>query len=233
MDGEPRLADSHRLSSLKGKFHDEQYRDGYVAAHTRRVLAEQMRNFRGKLSQAEFAEQLEKQKTVIARLENPAYGGWSLRTMLEIARKLNVAVFVRFVDFPTFLKYTGDLSDTALHPMPYEEQAVDAAIDTQIAIEQLSRLWEFPLKRRDIEQDSQVTRQFQMPDVAQIPQESAGNPSVLLSMEPTGVNLGGRVSITMPGISNITPKIEQGEAENTPNSIVTTIAAVRPVPHVA
>src|SRR5271169_4970406 len=119
------LAASHRLHSLTEKFRDKQYREGYVAAHTRGVLARQMRNFRGNLSQAEFAEKLGKQKTVVGRLENPAYGGWSLRTMLEIARKEAVAVLVRFVDFPTFLKYSGDISDRALHPKSYDAIDID------------------------------------------------------------------------------------------------------------
>jgi|SRR6516162_892031 hypothetical protein len=132
MDGELHLANSRRLSSLTEKFHNKQYRDGYVAAHTRRVLAEQMRNFRGSLSQADFAEKLGKQKTVIGRLENPAYGGWSVRTMFEIARKLNVAVFARFVDFPTFLKYTNDLSDGALNPTPYEPEIDGDIANTRV-----------------------------------------------------------------------------------------------------
>ena len=41
-----------------------------------------MRNFRGQLPQADFAAKIGKQKTVVGRLEKPAYGGWSLRTML-------------------------------------------------------------------------------------------------------------------------------------------------------
>jgi hypothetical protein len=125
MDDERDLVASRRFSSLAEKFHDKSYRDGYVAAHTRGVLARQMRNFRGELSQADYATEIGKQKTVVSRLENPAYSGWSLRTMLEIARKENVAVLIRFVDLPTFLKYTDDLSDSALRPQPYDEVAID------------------------------------------------------------------------------------------------------------
>lgn len=116
MDIEQNHATSHRLWALAEKFHDKQYRDGYVASHTRRVLAEQMRNFRGDLTQADYAAKIGKQKTVIGRLENPAYSGWSLRTMHEVARKENVAVIARFVDFPTFLSFTDDLSSEALRP---------------------------------------------------------------------------------------------------------------------
>jgi hypothetical protein len=125
MDGGRDLAASRRLASLTEKFHDKQYRDSYVASHNRGVLAQQMRNFRGDLSQADYAEKTGKQKTVIGRLESPAYAGWSLRTMLDIARKEDVAVIVRFVDFPTFLKYSGDLSDEALRPAPYDTATIE------------------------------------------------------------------------------------------------------------
>jgi hypothetical protein len=137
MDGEGRdRAASHRMLSLAERFRDKQYRDAYVASHTRGVLARQMRNFRGEVSQAEFAAKIGKQKTVVARLENPASGGWSLRTMLEVARKQGVAVFVRFVDFPTFLKYSADLSQRAVRPMPYEQQVID----------EISRIEEYSLR---------------------------------------------------------------------------------------
>jgi hypothetical protein len=125
MTDEHGLVDSRRITSLAGKFHDKQYRDGYVAAHTRGVLARQMRNFRGELSQAEYAAKIDKQKTVVGRLENPAYGGWSVRTMLDIARKENVGVIARFVDFPTFLGFTDDMSDGALCPKAYDGVETD------------------------------------------------------------------------------------------------------------
>jgi hypothetical protein len=125
MDGERDPADSPRLSSLAEKFRDKRYRDGYIAAHSRGVLARQMRNFRGELSQAEFGALIDKRQTVVSRLESSAYGGWSLRTMLDIARKQNVAILVRFVDFPTFLKYSGDMSESALRPAPYEQEVID------------------------------------------------------------------------------------------------------------
>lgn len=144
MDEERNPAASDRLTSLAGKFHDKRYRDGYVAANTRSVLARQMRNFRGEHSQAEFGAEIEKRQTVISRLENPAYGGWSLRTMLEIARKKNVAVFVRFVDFPTFLRYSGDISDCALHPNEYDENEVDQFARKETAAELLSSFATWP-----------------------------------------------------------------------------------------
>lgn len=128
MDDEHRHAASHRLQRLAEKIRDKGYRDTYVGSHTRQVLARQMREFRGDRPQTEFGELLGKKQTVVSRLEDPSYSGWSLRTILEVASKLNVAVFVRFVDFPTFLKYTEDLSEAALRPEPYNELATDSAL---------------------------------------------------------------------------------------------------------
>jgi hypothetical protein len=105
------------------------------------VLARQMRNFRGDLSQAEFGAQLGKRQTIISRLESPAYGSWTLRTMFEIARKKNLAVFARFVDFPTFLKYTNDLSDDALNPQPYEPE-IDIDYETHTVNKPLDQRWQ-------------------------------------------------------------------------------------------
>jgi hypothetical protein len=118
-------ADFHRLARLAKKMRDKGYRDGYVAAHTRQVLAKQMREFRGAMPQTEFANLIDKRQTMVSRLENPNYSGWTVGTLLEIASKLNVAVFVRFVDFLTFLKYSGDQSESALHPVQYNQQQVD------------------------------------------------------------------------------------------------------------
>jgi hypothetical protein len=119
---------SRRLKSLAGKMQDKNYRDGYVAAHTRQVLAKQMREFRGDMPQTEFADLIGKRQTQVSRLENSNYVGWTLTTMFEVAKKRDVAVLVRFVDFPTFLRFTEDMSEQALRPHAYDKADVDALI---------------------------------------------------------------------------------------------------------
>lgn len=126
MDDERFPATSRRAVHLAEKMHDAAYRHGYVEAHSRRFLARQMRGFRGERSQTEFGAIIDKRQTVVSRLEDANYRGWTLGTMFEIARKLGVAVFVRFVDFPRFLKYSDDLSDDAICPVPYNKKDVDA-----------------------------------------------------------------------------------------------------------
>ena len=125
MDDERRPAAFHRLLKLAKEFCSKEFRDTYVASHTRRFLAWQMRKFRGDLSQTEFADLIEKRQTIISRLENPNYSGWTLGTLFEIASKLNVAVFVRFVDFPTFIKYTEEQGENALRPASYDQHQID------------------------------------------------------------------------------------------------------------
>src|SRR5262249_18551523 len=81
MERERHLADSHRLRSLIEKFRDKAYRDSYIAAHTRRFLARQMRKFRGEKSQVAFGDVIGKRQTVVSRLEDPNYGKWTLQTL--------------------------------------------------------------------------------------------------------------------------------------------------------
>jgi hypothetical protein len=120
--------DSHRTRRLADKMRGrKEYRDSYVSSHTRQFLARQMREFRGDQSQTEFGAVIEKQQTVISRLEDPNYGKWTAQTLFEIASKLDVAVFIRFVDFPTFLKLTKDVSQSAIRPAEFDQSALDDA----------------------------------------------------------------------------------------------------------
>lgn len=118
---------SHRLLRLAEKLRNPKYRHTYVAAHTRQFLARQIREMRGSDSQAEFGKQIDKAQNLVSRYEDPAYGKWTLSTLLEIAKKLDRALIVRFVDFPTFLKLTEDQSEAAAAPVQYDEGAVDKA----------------------------------------------------------------------------------------------------------
>ena len=52
----------------------------------------------------------------MARLERESYGKVNLQTLIDIATKLDIALIVRFVSFPTFLEWTNDYSGKALAP---------------------------------------------------------------------------------------------------------------------
>jgi hypothetical protein len=70
MDERLNPAASRGENSLAAKFRNKAYRDAYVASHTRRFLARQMRKFRGEKSQAEFGGMIDKRQTVVSRLED-------------------------------------------------------------------------------------------------------------------------------------------------------------------
>src|SRR6266446_4092582 len=146
MDEERRPVDSPRFGSLVEKFRDKGYRDSYVGSHTRRFLARQMKKFRGDKSQSEFGDLIGRRQTVVSRLEDSNYGKWTLQTLFDVAAKLNIAVIVRFVDFPTFLKFTENLSDDASRPGPYDEtlKQMDALLKPEEA--------ELPSKSRAAEE---------------------------------------------------------------------------------
>ena len=48
-------------------------------------------------------------------------GNGAFQTLFDVASKLEVAVLVRFVDFPTFLKQTSDRSPDTIFPKPYDD----------------------------------------------------------------------------------------------------------------
>jgi hypothetical protein len=140
MPGERQPASSRRILRLGEKFRDKRYRDSYVATHVRQFLAQQMRALRGSISQTDFGRVLDKPQSVVSRLEDPSYGKWTLQTLLDVAAKLERAVIVRIVDFPTFLRFTEDVSEAAIHPLAYGERAhVDLSIGRAQPIERTAQ----------------------------------------------------------------------------------------------
>jgi transcriptional regulator with XRE-family HTH domain len=80
------------------------------------------------MSQAEFARKIGKSQQIVSRLENPAYHGWTVATLFEVAAKLGITAFVRFVDFPTFLRHTEDMSESAMRPASYSQSEMDSML---------------------------------------------------------------------------------------------------------
>lgn len=117
---------SHRFARLAPKLANKSYRDNYVSMQLRVWLADQVRNLRGDMTQAEFGKVIGKPQTVVSRLEDPDYGRLTIETLLDVAQKLDIALVVRFVDHATFLMATNDFSDNALRPNPYNQATINA-----------------------------------------------------------------------------------------------------------
>lgn len=67
-----------------------------------------------KWTQAELGFRCEKPQSTIGRLENPSYGRWNIGTLLELAKAFDVALEVKFVDWPTFTRQYANLSSDAM-----------------------------------------------------------------------------------------------------------------------
>jgi transcriptional regulator with XRE-family HTH domain len=118
----PARASGKRLSRterLTEQFKNEKFRKHYFARQLKIFLAAQIRALRGNRTQAQFGDLIGKPQSVVARLERESYGKVNLQTLIDIATKLDIALVIRFVTFPTFLEWTKDYSAQALAPESY------------------------------------------------------------------------------------------------------------------
>ena len=110
----------HDPSALR----DREYREAYVEGHVKSYIPYQLRAIREKLrlTQKAFAERIGKPQSVVSRLENTEYGKVTVQTLLDIARRLDIALVVKFASFREFLAAYADLSADAMAVEPYSEK---------------------------------------------------------------------------------------------------------------
>ncbi|MEO7782785.1 MAG: helix-turn-helix transcriptional regulator [Candidatus Nitrotoga sp.] len=115
-----------RRKVLIGKLQDKKYRDAYVRATITHGLAHQIRTNREsrKLSQQSLADKCGGRTTqaVISRLEDPAYGKFTLNSVLKVAAALDVAVLVRLVPYSKFILESTDKSILGLYAKSFSEE---------------------------------------------------------------------------------------------------------------
>ena len=111
-------------AKLLEKMQDRGLRHDYVAAHIKGTLPEILVNLRDKanISQADLAKRMGKHQTHIARLEHPNYGRFTINTLLEVCKALDVALSVTVVPFSKWLQMTEDLSSERLTPRSFEDE---------------------------------------------------------------------------------------------------------------
>jgi transcriptional regulator with XRE-family HTH domain len=114
------------------------YRDAYVSEHVRTGIAYQVRALRGQRgwSQKKLSEEMGKPQSVVSRLEDPDYGKLSVQTLLEVASAFDVALVVRYVSFPNFIRQTRDVSPESMWADSFAEgqfRPVDDLPITRIA----------------------------------------------------------------------------------------------------
>jgi transcriptional regulator with XRE-family HTH domain len=99
------------------------YRQAYLAEHTRRGIAYQIRALRDQRGwkQGFFAKLLRKPQSVISRLEDPSYGKVTIQTLLEVANVFDVALQVRFVSYSSFLLPTRNVSVASMQVPEFKD----------------------------------------------------------------------------------------------------------------
>ena len=120
------------IRRLARKCSNKKFRDSYMSQQLTAFLAIQIRSLRNTDSQAAFGKRIGKPQSVVARLEDEKYGNVNVRTLIDIAQKLDLGLIVRFVDFATFLKAAADYTDAAIKPAAYTQEAMDELLsDTE------------------------------------------------------------------------------------------------------
>lgn len=117
------------MTTLKEKqlfesFQDKDYRDIFVEEHISVGLAHQIRELRDKYgwTQEELGDRAGKKQPVIAQLENPDYGSYTLRTLKTLASAFDVALQVNFVSFRDLIQRATNLAPDIIAPKGYEEE---------------------------------------------------------------------------------------------------------------
>jgi len=118
-----------QVVSLEEKMRNKEYRDGYVAANVRhwvstqiRLCAQQRGMTKHNLSVASGLSEGD-----IDLVEDPDETNVDINELLALASAMDVALSIQFVDYPTFVDRTSDLSKEAFEVNTFED--VDADID--------------------------------------------------------------------------------------------------------
>lgn len=111
------------------KLQSKEYRDSFMESHVRTGLPFQLRAMRAARgwSQEDLGDRAGMGQNVVARLENPDYGKFSIATLLKLASAFDVALMVRFVRFSELFERTRNLTPEALNvPSFSDDQALRA-----------------------------------------------------------------------------------------------------------
>jgi|SRR6185437_1401373 len=96
------------------------YRRQFVSAQVRRTVASQIRALREdelrKWTQGELGLRAGMKPNAISRLENPAYGDFTINTLLRLANAFDVGLIVRFAAFSDLVDWNQSVIPTFFVP---------------------------------------------------------------------------------------------------------------------
>lgn len=99
-------------------------RKAFVKAELTNGISSQIRTLRKDRgwSQAELAKKLMTTQAVVSRLEDPSYGKFSIKTLLDISAVFDVALLAKFVPFRKLIAETFDTSASNLNVPTFEHE---------------------------------------------------------------------------------------------------------------
>jgi transcriptional regulator with XRE-family HTH domain len=123
------LSNSKRKSFLD-RLKDPEYRHALVAAYIKNGIAFQIRSLRkaegwDQKKLADVALGNPELQSMISRYENPDYGKYSMRTLLDFAKAFDVALEVRFIPFSQLVRRDEELPSSTL-AVPNFKQELEA-----------------------------------------------------------------------------------------------------------
>ena len=100
-------------------------RKAYVEAELLNGVSHQIRVLRQqrKWTQAQLAKHLKTTQGVVSRLEDPAYGKFSINTLLSLSETFDVALLVRFMSFGEYMYQTWNTDPRRFEAVPFSEEA--------------------------------------------------------------------------------------------------------------
>jgi transcriptional regulator with XRE-family HTH domain len=110
---------------LISKLSKEDYRHAYVAEGVKTWIARQVRALREQRgwSQSDLSIKTDKPQSAISRIEDPDYGKMSLQTLFDLAKAFDVALVVKFIDYPTFLRETDGQKTGSMYVESFDEHS--------------------------------------------------------------------------------------------------------------
>ena len=106
-------------SRMFRKFKEKPYRDAFLASQIRRMIPKQVRAIREgqEMTQQQLADAASTTQTVISRIEKGnGSGNLTIKSLLNLASALDVALVIRFEPIDRFIRWTERLSSEDIAP---------------------------------------------------------------------------------------------------------------------
>lgn len=127
----------NRYDQMWESLQDPEYRKQLIDEHINVGIAFQINGIRQrqKLTQKDLAQLLGdiKKQPLISSWENPNYGRYTLNTLKDLAKALDVGLLVRFVPFSKMIDWTVNLTEEAIAPASFTEEQSGISYFNQVS----------------------------------------------------------------------------------------------------